>query len=100
MATKTQDPDYSAEKQTNISEMNNSLKDAIPVSFRSELFTYYILPHLGSETYSSNYEKTAKYSYKSMHVKLLQNYEFVENVWPTKSVLFIYVSTHCDKTVK
>jgi len=30
-----------------------------------------------------------------MHVKILQKNEFVENVWPAKSALFIYVSTHC-----
>jgi len=35
-----------------------------------------------------------------MHVKLLQKNEFVENVWPANSALFIYVLTHCVETVK
>jgi len=35
-----------------------------------------------------------------MHVKILQKKEFVENVWPAKAALFIYVSTHCVETVK
>ena len=36
-----------------------------------------------------------------MRVKILQKKnEFVENVWPTNSALFIYVSTHCVETVK
>ena len=35
-----------------------------------------------------------------MHVKLLQKKVFVENVWPAKLALFIYVSTHCIETVK
>ena len=34
-----------------------------------------------------------------MHAKRLQKNEFVENVWPTKSVLCIYVSTHCVERV-
>jgi len=37
----------------------------------------------------------------SMHFKILQKKnEFVENVWPANSALFIYVSTLCVETVK
>ena len=36
----------------------------------------------------------------SMHGKYYRKNEFVENVWPTKSALFIYVKTHCVETVK
>jgi len=36
----------------------------------------------------------------SMQVKLLQKNEFVENVRPANSALFIYVSTDCVETVK
>ena len=35
-----------------------------------------------------------------MHVKLLQKNEFVENVCPANSALFIYISTQCVETVK
>jgi len=35
-----------------------------------------------------------------MHVKILPKKVFVENVWPAKLVLFVYVSTHCVETVK
>ena len=34
-----------------------NLKDAMPVSFRSELFHYYIKPYLSSENFSRKYEK-------------------------------------------
>jgi len=37
---------------------------------------------------------TAKYI-SSLHVKILQKNEFVENVWPANSALFIYISIHC-----
>ena len=33
-------------------------------------------------------------------MKRLQKNDFVENVWPAKSALFIYVSTHCVLSVK
>ena len=36
----------------------------------------------------------------SMHVKILQKNEFVENVLPANQALFIFVSTHCVETVK
>jgi len=42
---------------------------------------------------------TAKYSYSCMLTYYRKN-EFVENVWPANSSLFIYVSTHCVETVK
>ena len=35
-----------------------------------------------------------------MHVKIFQKNVFVENVWPANSALFIYVLTHCVKTLK
>ena len=36
-----------------------------------------------------------------MHVKIFnRKNEFDENVWPANSALFIYVSSHCVKTVK
>jgi len=35
-----------------------------------------------------------------MHVKILKKNVFVENVWPANLALFVYVSTHCDETVK
>jgi len=34
-----------------------------------------------------------------MHVKYNKKNEFVVNVWPANSALFIYVSTHCVETV-
>ena len=36
----------------------------------------------------------------SMHVKLIQKNDFVENVWPANSALLIYVSTNCVETGK
>ena len=33
-------------------------------------------------------------------LKYYRKTEFVENVWPANSVLFIYVQTHCVETVK
>ena len=36
----------------------------------------------------------------SMHVKYYRKNEFVENVWPAKSALFIYILTHCVEAVK
>jgi len=41
----------------------------------------------------------AKCSYSCILKYYWQN-EFVENMWPAKSALFIYVSTHCIETVK
>ena len=35
-----------------------------------------------------------------MHVKYYRKNVFVENVWPANLALFVYVSTHCVKTVK
>jgi len=36
-----------------------------------------------------------------MHVKKYdRKNEFVKNVWPANSALFIYVSIHCVETVK
>jgi len=57
------------------------------------------LPYLSSETYSRTYEKLPNiviYACKNMTEKN----EFVENVWPLNSALFIYVSIHSVETVK
>jgi len=63
------------------------------------LFTSYIL---------INYIKAVKHTpinmrncqkVLSMHVKNTEKNDFVENVWPANSALFIYVSTHCVETV-
>jgi len=57
-----------------------------------------LLPYLSSETYRK-YEKLPNIvirAYKNMTEKN----EFVENVWPANSDLFIYVSTYCVETVK
>jgi len=57
-------------------------------------------PYLSSVTYSRIYIwETAKYIYTCMW-KYYRNNEFVENVCPANSALFIYVSTHCVETVK
>jgi len=71
------------------------------VSFRSELFTSYILPYLSSETYSRKYKKLPNL-FKVIHAckNMTEKNEFVEKVWPANSALFIYVSTHCVETVK
>ena len=70
-------------------------KDARSLSFRSELFTSYIL---SSETYSRKYEKLPNIVIHAC--KNMTKNEFVENAWPANSALFIYVSTHCVETVK
>jgi len=76
-----------------------NIKDATFVSFRSELFTSCILIIFKQRNLHPLIWQTAKYSYPG-----IQNYyrinEFVENVWPAKLALFIYVSTHCVETVK
>ena len=57
------------------------------------------LPYLGSETYSCKYDKLPNiviYACKNIKEKK----EFVENVLPANSALFIYISTHCVKKVK
>jgi len=72
-----------------------TIKDAMPVYFRSELFTAYILTihvYLSSETYSRKCEK--------LSYKILQKNVFVENVRPEYSAWLIYVSTHCVERVK
>jgi len=57
------------------------------------------LPFSSSETYSSKYEKLLNIVIYACEVSTEIN-EFVENVWPANSALFIYVSTHCVETVK
>jgi len=56
------------------------LKDARPVSFRSELFTSYILTYLSSETYSRNYEKLPNIVVHAC--KMLQKNVFVKMSGP------------------
>jgi len=41
--------------------------------------------------------KTVKYSYPYM-LKYYRKNEFVENVWPANSALFVYVSTNNVET--
>jgi len=55
-------------------------------------------PYLSSETYSRNYEKLPNIVVHAC--KILQKNVFVENAWPANLALFVYVSTHCVKTVK
>ena len=77
------------------------LKNAMPVSFRLELFTSYSLTIFSGEQCHLPPLKcdSAKYSYSCMLTYYRTNV-FVVNVWPTNSVLFIYVLTHCVKTIK
>jgi len=70
-----------------------TLKDAMPVSLGQNCLHLTFLPYLSSETNSRKYEKLPYiviYACKS----ITKNIEFVENVWPANSALFIYVSTH------
>jgi len=55
-------------------------------------------PYLSSETYSRKYEKLPNIVIHAC--KNMTKNEFVENVWPANSALFIYVSTHCVETVE
>jgi len=62
--------------------------------------TFY--PYLSSETYPHKYEKLPNIFIHSWTIIIQYNRknEFVENVWPANSALFIYVSIHCVETVK
>jgi len=71
-----------------------TLKDAMPVSFRSELFTSYIITYISIEAYSRKYEKLPNIVVHACK-NMTEKNEFVEN-----SALFIYVSFHCVETVK
>jgi len=55
-------------------------------------------PYSSNETYSRKYEKLPNIVVQAC--KILQKNVFVENVWPANVALFVYVSTHCDETVK
>jgi len=59
----------------------------MPVYFRSALFASYIL---NSETYSRKYEIMPNISTHACK-KIYRKHEFVENMWPANSALFIYV---------
>ena len=56
--------------------------------------------HLFNLYFAHKRLSTLNYSYTCDHAKILQKSVFVENVWPENLALFIYVSTHCVKTVK
>ena len=55
--------------------------------------------YLSSETYSRKYEKLPNIVVHACKILQKKN-AFVENVWPANLALFVYVSTHCVKTVK
>jgi len=61
------------------------VKDTMSASFMSELFTSYIWAIFKQWNLIPKIWETAK----SMHVKILQKNELVENVWPANSALFI-----------
>ena len=65
----------------------------MPVSFRSELFTSYMLTilYLSSETYYRKYEKLPNTVFQACK-NITEKNELVENVWPANSALFTYVS--------
>jgi len=71
----------------------------MPVSFRSILFTSYILPYLSSDTYSRKYKKLPYIVIHACKINT-ENNVFVVNVWPANLALFIYVSTHWVEQVK
>jgi len=74
----------------------NKLKDAMSVSFRSELFTSYILTMFKQW----NLLKYEKFTNIVIHACKILKGKFVENAWHANSALFIYGSTHCVETVK
>jgi len=55
--------------------------------------------YLSSGTYSRKYEKVPNIVFHACKY-ITEKHEFVENVWPAKSALFINVSTNCVETVK
>jgi len=69
-------------------------KNDMPVSFKSELFTSYILTIFKQWNLLPKIWETAKYTFHECKI-LQKKIEFVENVWPANSALFIYVSTYC-----
>ena len=72
------------------------------VSFRSELFTFYILTifnFLSSETYSGKYEKLPNIVINACK-KYYRKHVFVVIVWPANSAWLINFSTYCVETIK
>ena len=69
-----------------VKELAFTVKDAMPVSFRSELFTSYILTIFKQCNPLPHKCETAKYSYAC---KILQKKVFVVNVLPATSTVFI-----------
>jgi len=61
----------------------------MPVSFRSELFTSYILTIFKLGNLLPQIWETAKYSYSCM-LKYYRKNEFAEKVWPANSALFMF----------
>ena len=59
--------------------------------------TFY--PYVSSETHSRKYEKLPNIVIHACQ-NLPEKNEFVANVWPANSALFIYVSNHCVVTAK
>ena len=59
--------------------------------------TFY--PYLSSETHFRKYKKLPNIVIHACK-NITEKIQFVENVWPANSPLFIYVSTHSIKTVK
>ena len=76
-----------------------NFKDAMPISFRSELFTSYILTIYKQRNLLPTNIRNCQIQL-FMHVNILQKHVFVEDVWPANLALFVYVSTHCVETVK
>ena len=73
-------------------------KDAMPVYFRSELFSSYILTIFKQRILLRKYEKLpyiVVHAWKNITKKCI-----CENVWPANLALFVYFSTHCVETVK
>jgi len=68
----------------------------MPVSFRSELLTSFILTMIFKQW---NILPLVWENTKVIHACTEKN-EFVEKVCPADSAWFIYVSTHCVETVK
>jgi len=70
----------------------------IPCLFFQNCLHLTFEPYLSSETYSRKYEKQP--NIVTHACKIYRKSEFVDNVWPANSTLFIYVSTYCVETVK
>jgi len=79
--------------------LRREVKDAMPVSFRSELFTSYILTMIKQQNLLPSIWETAKLIIHACK-NITEKNAFIENVWTANLALFIYVSTHFVETVK